>query len=83
MRMLITELLAEVTCEFSGKTGECLKVVFDQNAPPAIVSTKKFIELVRFQAQQQAKRAAAASPATEGRAPAPRSLEGLPAGSIG
>lgn len=83
MRMLITDLLAEGTCEFSGKTGECLKVVFEQNAPPAVVSTKKFIELVRFQAQQQAKRAAAASPASEPRPAAPRSLDSLPAGVIG
>ncbi len=67
MRMLITDLIADGTCEFTGKTGECLKVLFEQNAPPAVVSTKKFIELVRFQAQQQAKRAAASAPAAEGR----------------
>lgn len=79
MRMLITDLIADGTCEFSGKTGECLKVVLEPNAPPAVVSTKKFIELVRFQAQQQAKRAAAA-PVNETRT-ATRGVAGLPEGT--
>jgi len=69
--MLITDLIAEGVCEFTGRTGECLKVIFEQNSPAAIVSTKKFIELVRFQAQQQAKRGAA-PPATDNRSASTR-----------
>ncbi len=58
MKVVITEFLTEGTCEFSGKSGECLKVVLDPNTPPATVSTSHFIKLVRFHAQQEAKRAA-------------------------
>lgn len=58
MKVIITEFLTEGTCEFSGKSGECLKVVLDPSTPPAIVSTSHFIKLVRFHAQQEAKRAA-------------------------
>ena len=70
MRIVITDFLAEGTCEFSGKTSECLKIVLDANTPPAVVSTSHFIKLVRFHAQQEAKRAAqpqqpSASPRTQ------------------
>lgn len=82
MRMLITDLIADGSCEFTGKTGECLKVVFEQNVPPAVVSTKKFIELVRFQAQQQAKRAATTTP-SEARPASPRTIDSLSAGAVG
>ncbi|MGE0536219.1 MAG: hypothetical protein AB7O68_14660 [Pirellulales bacterium] len=61
MRIVITEFLNEATCEFSGKTGECLKVVLDPNTPPAVVAGGEFIKLVRFQSQQEAKRTAQAA----------------------
>lgn len=67
MRVLITDLVPEGLCEFSGKTGECLKVVLDANAPPALVSTTHFVKLVRFQAQQELKRAAQPVPAAAAR----------------
>ena len=60
MRIVITNFLAEGICEFSGNTSECLKIVLDNNTPPAVVSTSHFIKLVRFHAQQEAKRAAQA-----------------------
>ncbi len=55
MRIVITEILPEATCEVSRKTGECLKVIFEPNPPSATVSPQEFIKLVRFQAQQEAK----------------------------
>ena len=61
MRVLNTEFIADGTCELSGKSGECVKAVFDSNAPPAIVSTTHFIKLIRFHAHQEAKRAALAT----------------------
>ncbi len=61
MRIVITEFLNEATCEYSGKTGECIRVVLEANNPPAVVSTSHFINLVRFQSQQEAKRTALAA----------------------
>lgn len=58
MRIVITDFLNDAACEVSRKTGECLKVVLDPNMPAATVSPAEFIKLVRFQSQQEAKRAA-------------------------
>ena len=68
MRIVITEFVSEGTCEYSGKTGECLRVVLDANSPPAVVSTSHFINLVRFQSQQEAKRAAQVATKERGQA---------------
>lgn len=61
MRIVISDFLAEGTCEFSGKAGECLRVVLEPGSPPAVVSTAHFVKLVRFQAQQETKRTAQAA----------------------
>lgn len=62
MRIVITAFLADGTCELSGKNSrkptECLKVLLDTSCPPITVSTTEFIKLVRFRAQQEAKRTA-------------------------
>jgi hypothetical protein len=62
MRIVITDFVSDGTCEYSGKKGECLRVVLDANSPPATVSTSHFINLVRFQSQQEAKERTQANP---------------------
>jgi hypothetical protein len=68
MRVIVTEFVTSAACEVSGKTGECVRVVLEPNAPPATVSPAEFIKLLRFQSQQEAKRAAQ-SPAARERSP--------------
>lgn len=80
MRVLISELLTEGKCEFSGKPGECVKVHLEPGATPTVVSMKELPKLLRFVSQQQTKRAAAsetvrreptARPAVDGSAEGP------------
>lgn len=59
MRITIIDFLTDGCCELTGRSGECVKVMLDPQTPPAIVSTTHFIKLIRFHAQQEAKRAAA------------------------
>ncbi|MGD9644343.1 MAG: hypothetical protein AB7U73_01440 [Pirellulales bacterium] len=68
MRIVITDFVTEGTCEYSGKKGECLRVALDANSPPATVSTTHFVNLVRFQSQQEAKRATQAAAKERGQA---------------
>ncbi len=58
MRVVVTEFVPSATCEVSGKTGECVRAILEPNAPAATVLPSEFIKLLRFQAQQEAKRAA-------------------------
>jgi hypothetical protein len=58
MRVVVTDFVPSATCEVNGKTGECVRVILEPDTPPATVSPNEFIKLLRFQSQQEAKRAA-------------------------
>jgi len=55
MRVVITEFIANGTCEVSRKSGECVRVVLEPNTLPATVSPSEFIKLLRFKAHQELK----------------------------
>jgi hypothetical protein len=62
MRVIVTEFVANATCDVSGKTGECVRATLEPNAPLATMLPSEFIKLLRFQSQQEAKRAAQPAP---------------------
>jgi len=55
MNVIIKEL-KEGTCEYSGKTGECVIVSLDEDTPDALISTGEFWRLVRFRQRQMEKK---------------------------
>ena len=55
MRVVVTEFVPSATCEVSRKTGECVRVILEPNAPVATVSPNEFIKLLRFHSHQEAK----------------------------
>jgi hypothetical protein len=64
MRITIIDL-REGVCEVSGKEGEVVAIVTDEQAQPAHVSFKALQGMLRFQAKQQAKRSNHSNPAEE------------------
>lgn len=56
MMKVVVKELKEGTCEYSGKSGECVVVSLDEDTPDALISTSEFWRLVRFRQRMKEKR---------------------------